>query len=1074
MRLGTTATCCLLQAVVLFAECGPAFANHEAELALIDALIESGDYDNAEHSARDLLERIDPAGTSDSIHTAEVLDTLVHAINLNGRWPPTMARAYAQRAVAIKESIYGPDHPSVADSLIRLGNAIELIEQITERGNAYERALQIRRRNFGEFHPATVESLYYVARMQFLRNDPENGMRNADRALEMAEQLLGPEHHLVADIMVLKASRLRDYDAAMQLLRRAIDIQEAHYGPQHPLVANTLFEIGALRWFSTELNEARSTFEKTLAIRESRLRRDHRNTAKAANALANVLSDLGDLDAANRLYNRALGIYERETSPDSGSVSTILQNLGANYVMAGDYDGALHLLERALIIREGFTVEGLPNGPAAMTMYHLGGALRELGEYELAAGHYEKALAIFEQDLAMPDNVRHADSADPANYISVTAKQYAELRYRMGDFEEAKNLYDRSLEVTSQMFGPEHPDTIPASIGLAKVLAKTGETEVASTLALQTENLSREHRRLVVRLLPERQALGYATSDPAALDIALSIAKDRHPGDPATAMRIWDAIVRGRAVVLDEMAARHRAAKYPGDAVTRRLDLDVRRAREQLAGLLVRGPKDGPVDAYQKEIDTARKELEQAERQLAKHSLSFRQQIDKEDAGASEILRSIGETTAIISFLRFDNYQFSNSTKDGYPVSPRTEYVAVVAGASAEPELAFLGEAQTIDELVSRLREQVADVGMDVTRVSGRSERLYRQTGVELRKRIWDPIAPSVANTKQIFIVADGALNALNFAAIPVSGTRYLVEENHSIHYLSAERDLITGETQTGQGMLAIGNPDFDTGILFADAQLTDVPEAAPTLTAVAATAYRGQLSSCADFQSALFDPLPASSIEIEQVIALWNGEISDRDSIVHLSDTTASETAFKMNAAGKQILHLATHGFFLGGKCASALDSKGNSVNGENPLILSGLALAGANQRTIAGPGEDDGILTSEEIASLDLDGVEWAVLSACDTGLGEIRSGEGVLGLRRAFQIAGVRTLIMSLWAVQDEAARDWMQRLYSNRFSRGLATAEAAHQASLDTLRARRAAGASTHPFFWAGFVAVGDWR
>jgi CHAT domain-containing protein len=145
-----------------------------------------------------------------------------------------------------------------------------------------------------------------------------------------------------------------------------------------------------------------------------------------------------------------------------------------------------------------------------------------------------------------------------------------------------------------------------------------------------------------------------------------------------------------------------------------------------------------------------------------------------------------------------------------------------------------------------------------------------------------------------------------------------------------------------------------------------------------------------------------------------------------------------------------------------------------ENPLLLSGLAFSGANRRRDAKPGQEDGILTAEEIAALDLSGVEWAVLSACDTGVGQILPGEGVLGMRRAFEIAGAGTTILSLWPVDDEAARDWMTRLYTGRLFHGLDTADAVKWASRAALENRRAKGESTKPFYWAGFVAAGDWR
>lgn len=112
--------------------------------------------------------------------------------------------------------------------------------------------------------------------------------------------------------------------------------------------------------------------------------------------------------------------------------------------------------------------------------------------------------------------------------------------------------------------------------------------------------------------------------------------------------------------------------------------------------------------------------------------------------------------------------------------------------------------------------------------------------------------------------------------------------------------------------------------------------------------------------------------------------------------------------------------------------------------------------------------------MAALNLEGVEWAVLSACNTGLGTVAAGEGVLGLRRAFQVAGVRTVIMSLWSVEDRAARRWMEALYRARLVERLDTADSVRQASLTVIRERRARGQSTHPFHWTAFVAAGDWR
>jgi CHAT domain-containing protein len=135
---------------------------------------------------------------------------------------------------------------------------------------------------------------------------------------------------------------------------------------------------------------------------------------------------------------------------------------------------------------------------------------------------------------------------------------------------------------------------------------------------------------------------------------------------------------------------------------------------------------------------------------------------------------------------------------------------------------------------------------------------------------------------------------------------------------------------------------------------------------------------------------------------------------------------------------------------------------------------LAGANRRGQLADDGEDGVLTAEEIAGLDLSGAQWAVLSACDTGRGDWRAGEGVLGLRRAFEVAGARTVILSLWSVLDTVASGWMAELYGGKFIRGKTTAASVRAANRKLLAARRAAGQSTHPLYWSGFIASGDWR
>jgi CHAT domain-containing protein len=274
--------------------------------------------------------------------------------------------------------------------------------------------------------------------------------------------------------------------------------------------------------------------------------------------------------------------------------------------------------------------------------------------------------------------------------------------------------------------------------------------------------------------------------------------------------------------------------------------------------------------------------------------------------------------------------------------------------------------------------------------------------------------------------------------------------------------------------MLALGGPAFDD--VTSPSESTSAPSAAAGLRGAATPDVAA--APCGSLQTLRFQPLDGTLQEVKELAGLWPGSLGLPETRI---GRQAGEEAFKRDAPRYRVLHLATHGFFLDGTClpaSSPTTTRGvgglAAATAGNPLLLSGLALAGANRRALARPDEDDGILTAEEVAMLDLHGVEWAVLSACDTGVGEIKAGEGVFGLRRAFQVAGARTVVMSLWSVEDQATRAWMRALYEGRFQKKLSTADAVHQASLAVLRDRRARGQSTLPFFWAAFVAAGDWR
>ncbi|MDX2436152.1 MAG: CHAT domain-containing protein, partial [Acidobacteriota bacterium] len=541
---------------------------------------------------------------------------------------------------------------------------------------------------------------------------------------------------------------------------------------------------------------------------------------------------------------------------------------------------------------------------------------------------------------------------------------------------------------------------------------------------------------------------------------------------PQHTARVWDALIRSRGLVLNELVARRRAAATDDPGVAA-LHSDLAAAAEGLAKLSIRGAGKASSDKYREELASAQSEVERLERALGEASAAFRDDRRRSQIGYDEVVHALPPGAALIGFTR--RSVFSDPVGTGTPDT--SDYMALVLapGASA-PTPMVLGPAPEIDALVLAWRKAAVGPGVKKAKYS-EDEETYRRAGEALRRRIWDPLASLLKGAKTVFVVPDGELGLVNLAALPLGADRYLVEGGVLIHMLDEERGLVA---PPGAGLddrsvlLALGDPDFDWN-----------GEAAGLARGSVASRMRGASGGCMSLDDVVFTRLPSTAVETATIAGFWRRNKRDA---VRLTGREATEAEFKRRAPGKTVLHLATHGFVIGERCEAG-SVAGRGIGGLAPsrpppvpeedsslelLGLAGLALAGANHRGEAGPDEEDGVITAMEIAYLDLAGVDWAVLSACDSGVGESVSGEGVFGFRRAFRIAGARTVIMSLWPVEDASGLAWMEFLYRARLQEGMTTAESVQYASMELLRDRRDAGLSTHPFYWGAFIAAGDWR
>jgi hypothetical protein len=418
----------------------------------------------------------------------------------------------------------------------------------------------------------------------------------------------------------------------------------------------------------------------------------------------------------------------------------------------------------------------------------------------------------------------------------------------------------------------------------------------------------------------------------------------------------------------------------------------------------------------------AKVEREAAEAAYAEQSRDMRLALHRARIGIDDVARQLKPGDVLVAYALAKRDVFSE-----------TRLVAfVLPGGKAAPALVPIGTVNVINQLVKRWRESISVAASDPLRAGIRAEAAAREAGLALRRMVYDPVSARFGNARRVYLVAEGVLQLVNFSALPSADGRYLIDDGPLLHVLPAERDIFP-DAESGpanSGMVAFGNPAFGA------------PSANPP-------------GGCADLRQVQFEPLPSTVSEIAALAKMWKG-----GGAAVVQGQSATEDAFRRQAQGKRVVHVATHGFFLGGDC----------VKEGGPLLASGLALAGANRRHRAADG-DDGLLTAEEVASLNMDGVDWVVLSGCDTGLGEVKDSEGVFGLRRAFRAAGASTVIMSLWPVEDKAALEWMRSLYTAKFQRGMSTAQSLRAAGRDVLASRRAAGLSTHPYFWAAFVGTG---
>jgi len=870
----------------------------------------------------------------------------------------------------------------------------------------------------------------------------EEARQEQERALALRKEVLPPDDPAISNSLNNLATvlrRLGKFDEAISLLQQALKIREKAYGPEHPKLADAWNSMGNVQQRAGKYIDARNSYEHALAIKEHTLKPDDPSIAVTLICQGVLENTVGDYEASRDCYTRALAICVPSLGEEHPLTLAAHNNLANLLADTGDYEAAIPLYEQTLAGR----IERLgPEHPhVAQTHQNLGVLYLKMSELEKARPHFEAALSIMSKSLGED----HPDLANPLESLG-------NIDLEEGKVEEAYPLVRRTLQLRMKGLGPEHPYTAKTHIQLATALLATGKRSEALKEADLAARILDRHLRETISSMPERQALAMVAAQvhPEAVLFQGLLSANEDRKDWARACWNWTLHQQGR--VQEELAWRSRTALDAENPHAKEAWSAYQQARDQLGALWVDGPGDDPI-AFSKALEKARETKEKAELELASTSQDFQRFRTFNSVDLDEVQNALGPKERLVEYVQTEvgpSYDLDRPVRD----------IALLVGPSHTMDGIELGDSSEVDDAVQAWRQALSDAAAARARsweAPAAMDRLA-EASRNLRHMVWDPIRERLDGVETLYLVPTGALQLVNFSALELDDGRFLIEEKPALRMLDSGRDLVRfrdrqPRRRTGT-VLALGDVDFDA---------SPQPIVAMATTPVEPGAYRGPSTICQSFAETKWPPLPESRTELNAIVDALN----DGERVKLLTGGSASEERLREEAPGKQILHLATHGFFPDEDCE--IDSE------ENPLLLSGLVLAGANrvgdaQGVVAGA---DGIATAEELAALDLRSVDLAVLSGCDTGRGTVAAGEGVFGLRRAFSIAGASSVVMSLWPTPDDATRAWMTDFYQ-ALDRGEGGADAARSASLTRLHGLRESGVPPHPELWASFVCVGDWH
>lgn len=846
-----------------------------------------------------------------------------------------------------------------------------------------------------------------------------------DPAIGRAMSRLG--HQFLA--LAPSAERRRD---AEMMFRRALAIAEAPEGtPPDPLVIETrLADLATLLHAMGRSAEALPLLRRRLALAKTNHLPTSPEMLAPWNELAIVHTALGDFGKAEPLYRKALTLAEAVRGPDDAAVGTVLNNLGSLLRDTGRNREAEILIRRAVEIAE--RTYGSSHIEVAPPSNNLAGLLRATGRDEAAVERYRTVLAIVERD----------HGADHPMVGRTLGNLGLALR-TAGHLDEAERVLRRAVDIAERTLGPDHPTVANGLTNLAYLLVEQHRVEPAQALyrralaiseqvfgpghpaVARTLNnlswLSVRQGRIDEALAWSRQALDAEEAD-LALNLLVGTPRQRRlrlrqfqtSTDRALSLHLQRAATSREAARLALQTWLRRKGRL--EALERVVTEHVRdtaseddqarfRRLTDVTEQLARASAGGPTDELA-DLWAVQRELQQ---QLAASSATVRKVTRGVDL--DDVVDALPDGAGLLEFAVYHPVVFEDDRLE----PPR--YAAYVLTADGRIHAIDLGTADAIDAMVVEVRHALLD---------RQPARVAALDLVEATLGRLD-LPPDV---RHLFIASDGALNLIPLGSLAVlAGAPGAFP---SMSHLSSGRELLDFVEVNDAHEPPVVVFDVDYG---------------PT---------------------GRWRPLAGAQEEGRRLLKTLRKARA-------LTGSEATEQALR-RLRGPQVLHVASHGFFRSDEASSSHSGAARGVKhlldpetatpalvaSELPMLRSGIVLAGANRASAS-----DGLVTAAELATIDLRGTHLVTLSACHTAEGEVRTGDGVYGLRRALVLAGSHAQVLSLWAVDDEATAFLMSEMY--RSLRRGATVQAALDQARHEVRSRPK---WSSPYYWAAFTLSGN--